>query len=265
MKIAAKYFPGGRMKCLTMSYDDGVHFDRRLVEIFNQNGMRGTFHLNSGAFDNGWNVDSKEVKELYAGHEVSVHTVNHPDLRHVTDAGLVQEIIEDRRQLEALCGYPVRGMSYPFGNYNDHIKAMLPGLGIEYSRTVKDTMQFDLPNNFLEWHPTAHHNHDIANLGKRFLELNCTWCWSVFYVWGHSFEFEGQKTWGVIEDFCKQMRGHDEIWYATNIEIVDYVNAVHSLRVSADENIIYNPTATDVWVGVDGSPVKIPAGETWRG
>ena len=44
-------FPGGKHKALTMSYDDGRLEDRRLIEIFNRNGIRGTFHLNSGLWE----------------------------------------------------------------------------------------------------------------------------------------------------------------------------------------------------------------------
>ena len=31
-----------------MSYDDGKHEDRRLVELFNKHGIKGTFNLNGG-------------------------------------------------------------------------------------------------------------------------------------------------------------------------------------------------------------------------
>ena len=41
-------FPGGRHKVLTMSFDDGRVEDRRLVELFNRYGVRGTFNLNAG-------------------------------------------------------------------------------------------------------------------------------------------------------------------------------------------------------------------------
>ncbi len=40
-------YPQGLKKALTFSYDDGREFDRA-VEIFNQHGLKGTFHLNSG-------------------------------------------------------------------------------------------------------------------------------------------------------------------------------------------------------------------------
>ena len=36
-------FPQGKHKVLTMSYDDGKIFDRKLIEIFNKYGIKGTF------------------------------------------------------------------------------------------------------------------------------------------------------------------------------------------------------------------------------
>ena len=43
-------FPKGRAKALTLSYDDGTEQDIRLIRIMNQNGLKGTFNLNSGRF-----------------------------------------------------------------------------------------------------------------------------------------------------------------------------------------------------------------------
>ena len=45
-KVIYTCFPGGKHKVLTMSYDDGRLEDRRLVELFNRYGIRGTFNLN---------------------------------------------------------------------------------------------------------------------------------------------------------------------------------------------------------------------------
>ena len=47
-------FPGGKFKALTMSYDDGYMEDIRLIEIFNQYGIKGTFNLNSELMRNGF-------------------------------------------------------------------------------------------------------------------------------------------------------------------------------------------------------------------
>lgn len=60
------------------------------------------------------------------------------------------------------------------------------------------------------------------------------------------------------------MGGHEDIWYATNIEIVDYLSAVQGLRFSASQEIVYNPSATEVWVSVGDEARRIPGGGTVR-
>ena len=109
MVVKNNLFPGGVRRALTMSYDDGMEYDCRLVEIFNQSGIRGTFHLNSGRLGEKERVRPEDVAGLYKNHEVSVHTVNHPYLTQIPDAQVLEEILEDKERLEELCGYPVRG------------------------------------------------------------------------------------------------------------------------------------------------------------
>ena len=118
-------FPGGKHKALTMSYDDGRAADRRLVDIFNRNGIKGTFHINSGLLGTGDRIPAEEIRSLYAGHEISAHTATHPTIARSPREQLVEEIVEDRKRLEALAGYAVRGMSYPNGSFNRDIKEAL--------------------------------------------------------------------------------------------------------------------------------------------
>ena len=133
MKIRFEYYPGGKKKALTMSYDDGQIHDLRLVEIFNKYGIKGSFHLNSANLDdaNGRFLTSHQVATVLEGHEVSAHSLTHPFLERISDEELVNEIVEDRKNLEAICGYPVRGMSYPFGTYTPEVIAKLRMLGIQ--------------------------------------------------------------------------------------------------------------------------------------
>ena len=58
-------FPGFKKKAFTLSYDDGVIFDKRLIEIFNENGLKATFNLNSGHFGEGRRLSLEEAVELY--------------------------------------------------------------------------------------------------------------------------------------------------------------------------------------------------------
>ncbi|UOQ84107.1 polysaccharide deacetylase family protein [Gracilibacillus salinarum] len=254
-------FPHGKHKVLTMSYDDGRAADRRLVQLFNQHGIKSSFHLNSGLLGEGDRIAADEIAELYAGHEISAHTVTHPTIERSPKAQLIEEVIDDRKALESIAGYTVRGMSYPNGSYNSLIKELLPHVGIEYSRTVHSTLHFAIPDDFLEWHPTCHHNHQLLSLADQFLSLHKKQYLYMFYVWGHSYEFDNDNNWELIEQFCQKAGGQDDIWYATNMEIVDYYHAFHRLQFAADSQFVYNPSAQSVWLLVNDQIVEVPGGE----
>ncbi|WP_163539866.1 polysaccharide deacetylase family protein [Gracilibacillus sp. YIM 98692] len=253
-------FPEGRHKVLTLSYDDGRGADRRLVDIFNQHGIKATFHINSGLLGEGDRIPAEEIPSLYQGHEVSAHTVTHPTIERSPKEQIIQEIIEDRKVLENIVGYTVRGLSYPNGSYNSLIQDMLPYLGIEYARTVHSTGNFAMPDNFVEWNPTCHHNRNLLELAETFVHLHKKQYLNMFYVWGHSYEFDNDQNWHLIEEFSQYIGNRSEIWYATNIEIVDYVNAFRNLKFSADSRFVYNSSAISVWLNVDGQVVEVKSG-----
>ncbi len=265
LKIVYTCFPGGKHKALTMSYDDGREYDRPLIEIFNRYGIRGTFHLNAGLLGGEpgrERISFDEIRELYRGHEVSCHTYTHPTIERCPLPHVVQQVIEDRKVLEAACGYPVRGMSYPNGSYSDDIKKFLPGCGIEYSRVVGDTDDFAMPRDFLEWKSTCHHTHRLMENAERFAALNKQQYLYLMYVWGHSYEFNDRNDWDLIEKFCSFIGGRDDIWYATNIEIVDYMNSAKNLKFTADSSVVYNPNAASVWLRTPDGIVEVLGGET---
>ena len=246
-------YPQGKHMALTFSYDDGQCFDRQLVEIFNKYGMKGTFHLNSGRFGSaghhGAFVNQEELRELYAGHEVACHGVEHKDPLLLTEQELLAEFYEDRKTLEELTGGLVQGLSYAYGRYNEMTKRVAKTVGLKYSRTVCSTQNFPVPGDFLEWHPTCHHSDPkLMQMGQDLLNSPPHRTMPLMYVWGHSYEFDRDDTWGLIEEFCRMMSGRDDIWYATNLEICNYVNALRGLEYSADGKKVYNPSVTTVWM-----------------
>ncbi|MDQ0231363.1 polysaccharide deacetylase family protein [Metabacillus malikii] len=254
-------FPEGRHKVLTMSYDDGKAADRKLVEIFNRNGIKGTFHINSGMLGEGDRIPKGEIEELYRGHEVATHTKTHPTIARSPKEQIIDELFEDRKNLEAIVDYPVRGLSYPNGSYHQYIKEVLPFLGIEYGRTVHSSGQFSMPDDFFEWNPTCHHKRDLLQLTETFINLHKTQYIYMMYVWGHSYEFDLDNNWELIESFCELAGGRNDIWYATNIEIVDYMNTFKHLKFSADSRFVYNPSATSVWLNVDERIIEARGGK----
>ena len=44
-------FPGFKLKAVTLSYDDGVRQDKRLISIMQKYGLKGTFNINAGLFN----------------------------------------------------------------------------------------------------------------------------------------------------------------------------------------------------------------------
>jgi len=103
----------------------------------------------------------------------------------------------------------------------------------------------------------------LPELTERFVEkCNKFGNPELFYLWGHSYEFDNDNNWDVIEKFAERTGGHDHIWYATNIEVYDYVKAYENLHTSFDKRIVHNPSASDVWFEADGIVFCVKSGET---
>jgi len=271
MRTIYKCFPDGKFKVLTLSYDDGREPDKKLLSLFNKYKIKGSFHLNSGLLKDapptpndvyGLRIPREEIKEIYEGHEVSCHTSTHPTIARSPIGHVAKEIIEDREKLEEIVGYTVRGLSYPNGSFSDEIKAMLPSIGIEYARVVDISGDFEMPRDFLEWKATCRHcDPNLLKYADDFLKLTKKQYLYMFYVWGHSYEFLKDNNWNIIEEFCEKLGNRNDIWYATNIEIVDYLKACDNLQFSMNGNFVYNPSFQSVWLSVDTIIYEIQGGK----
>lgn len=265
----------GKSKVLTLSYDDGVVQDARLMELLDRNGLKCTFNINTGRYlpedahreKYYGRMKLSECQKLYrnSGHEVAVHSYSHPFLERLQKPQVLMELLEDRRNIEAQYGTLARGMAYPNGTYNDMVLDAVEACGICYGRTTKATFGFGFPENWLTLHPTCHHKSArLMELAKQFVEetpghISQNW---MFYLWGHSYEFDNDDNWNVIEEFAVYTGGKEDIWYATNIEIYDYVKAYEALRISLDGSIVQNPTDTDLWFRHNKQTYCIHGGET---
>jgi peptidoglycan/xylan/chitin deacetylase (PgdA/CDA1 family) len=257
-------FPAGKNKALSFSYDDGNAADRKLVDVFNRNGLKGTFHLNGGLLGQGNNIGADEVAGLYAGHEVAGHSLTHPALTRLSGEAVAAEILEDRKRLEDLAGYPVRGFSYPYGAWSRPLADRLASLGLAYARLVDATGDFRLEEDWMAWRTTGHHNRDLLAQTDKFCRLEARHGLHWFSVWGHSYEFDREDNWGLIEDACARLGGRTDVWSTTVIGMVDYVDAWRRLRLSAAGDVAENPSAVAVWLEADGKAVEVAPGARVR-
>lgn len=265
-------FPGYARKAVTFSYDDGCIQDRRLTALFREYGLKATFNLYSACFGEstrihhgGFELDYSKIAEdevaaLYEGFEVASHTRHHYDLRSLDDATVLEEIASDRQALAALTGYAIDGMAYPGGVYNSHVRDLAEQSGVLYARTINETKSTALPEDFYQWHPTAHDSDPaLPGIVDRFLtssgkELR------LLYIWGHSFELdkEGGARWNNLQNLCESLAGRSDVWYADNRSICRYV---HALRQYEREGI--NRSDMTLYGFAGENPVSAAPGQSF--
>lgn len=271
MKYVFMRFPKFKDKAVTLSYDDAVVYDKRLIEIMDKNGLKGTFNINSGLFseDGKLRMTKEQAIELYSnsGHEIAIHGKKHLALAEFPSEMATQDVLNDRIALEEMFGRIITGMAYANGSYDDKTIEVLKCCGVDYARTTKSTESFEIPTDWLRLPATCHHNNPrLMQLAHSFIEEKPTWFWAqspkLFYLWGHSYEFNNNNNWEVIEEFAEYIGGREDVWYATNIEIYNYVKAYDSLRFGAGGDKVYNPSALDVYINYYGKEILVKSGET---
>ena len=271
-------FPEGKPKAVTLSYDDGAYTDVRLLEIIDKYGLKCTLNIPGNNVTNGQlSLDYLKNTVLAHGHEIATHGYMHRANDSIRPIEGIRETLDSRIALENALGQIVRGMAYPDRSVDrartpltyENVKSYLSMLGIAYARMAGGNEDFELPEDWLNWMPTTHHeNPKIFELIEKFsqTDLNKLYCSNrspkVFYLWGHSFEFEGNKNWDRLEKICSALSGKADVWYATNMEIHDYVESYRSLVYSADGQRIFNPALKDIWFDIDGRLCVIHSGET---
>lgn len=226
-----------KLKAVTFSYDDGVTQDVRLIELLNKYDLKCTFNLNSQLLGTGqivlrrgkrishYKIQPNDVKKVYEGHEIAVHTLSHPNLINCYEQEIIRQVEKDRLNLSELAGYEVVGMAYPSGKINCDKRVadvIRKNTGVLYSRTITTTDSFDVQNDLLQFHPTVYHLdfEKMMALGREFIELK-TETPQIFYIWGHSYEMDyGEDYWLQLEEFFKLISNRDDIFYGTNKEIL---------------------------------------------
>ena len=275
-------FPGGKTKAVTFSYDDGVAQDLRLAALTERYGIRCTFNINSASVaqtPGGGKLTYGQIKEqlLARGHEIAIHGEYH--LAPGTSRTLVglRDALNCRLQLEQNLGMIIRGMAYPnsgvtrFTGGSDYetVRRYLQDIGVVYARSLAgDNDGFLLPEDWYRWIPTAHHdNPRVLDWAREFAEMPVNGLYidsrypRLFYLWGHSYEFDTHDNWDHIEELCGILGGKEDVWYATNMEIWEYTNAFRALVFSADGTRVYNPTLRELYFETEKQLYRVRPGE----
>ena len=193
--------------------------------------MKATFNVNTGLnHDCGtWvyrnvlevhRLNLAECPELYAGHEMAVHGVYHYNLTELTPEECTAELQGNIAAITEIYGTVPVGMAYPYGVFNDAVVEELRRLGIGYGRCTESSHCFAEQKDLLRFCPTCHHNDEaLFSLAEQFLQAEAETP-QIFYIWGHSYEFEGNRNWDRLERLCEMLAGRDDIFYGTNREVL---------------------------------------------
>ncbi len=270
MKYRFLRFPDFKTKALTFSYDDGSSTDKKVLEILKKYNMKGTFNIDGACIHgSGRGLTKDELKAIYSDHEVAIHGYNHKALINSSIIDGIKEVLDGRQEIEDFFGKIIRGFAYPDRcATTPEIMNYLKELDIAYARTAGgEKGSFNLPDQWLCWMPTVKHTDPkLMEYAEKFVVEDPRKKYfasadpMLFYVWGHSTELDGK--WEILEELCSLLSKDKNIWYATNMEIYEYVTAYKALIFNVSNTLVTNPTLHTVYFETEKNAYKVNPGET---
>lgn len=241
------------MKYFTVSFDDGIEQDKRLIALMKKYGIKGTFNINGGLlgkkgtvrrigdfafkdcgmdvesgriikYTNQFRIPEDEIAQVYEGMEVASHGYLHQMLGRLSQDEMKKEIEYNLQKLEQLVGYPIVGHAYAKGSTSVKVQNYLKEKEVLYARGALANSKFDRYANPLNLAPTCYHitkENKINQLIDQFIEIPAEEE-AIFFLWGHAYELDYQSkeaSWEKIERIFDRIAGRSDIFYCTNKEI----------------------------------------------
>ena len=264
-----KCYPYGKKKAFNVTYDDGVLQDVRFVALLNRYGLKGTFNLNSALMENEFEwihetgcvvkrLKTDVVKSLYAGHEVASHTLNHPYMHDLSKEGVMWELSQDKRNLEALFGEKIKGFAVPFDYYSDLIEECVKECGFTYGRISEMSDSFRPQKDFYRWKATVFHCEEcLEDLTQQFVETDEEL--ALFQIVGHSYDLDTENMWERMETIFQAISGQEDILPMTTIEIIEYLKAMEMAEIT--DRSIQNHSDRSLWFEINGTVYEVKSQE----
>lgn len=146
-------------KYFTLSFDDGLEQDKRVIRLMRQYGLKGTFNLNAGLFGTRGEVKGlgtfsfqdcpegvkhkfpfsyvqhnripqDEVRQVYEGMEIATHGFRHEPLGAVSEDEMRASVDADKAALEKIFGTTVVGHAYAQGSTSPGCPGVSEGAGV---------------------------------------------------------------------------------------------------------------------------------------
>ncbi len=265
-----KLYPGGREKAFSLSYDDGVYQDIRLVDLLNRYGLKGTFNLNTGLMktefewvhESGMPVrrlPEDVVRKLYAGHEVASHTCTHPYMESLSEPEILAQMASDRFFLEKLLGKHVLGFAVPFLYDSPVITRCAAEVGFVYKRISEVSNDYSVPEDLFRWRGSKFHwDEDLEAFVDGFLSTDQEL--ALCQIVGHSYDLDVMDAWERMEGLFAGICEDPKVLPMTNLELAQYTRAMRRAHIT--EVTVQNPTDQTLWFRHKGKTFPVRPGET---
>ena len=257
-------------KYFTLSFDDGLEQDKRLIELLKKYGLQCTFNLNGGLFgvkhliarvgDVGFmdfpetakirrklfkyavqqRIPEDEIRQVYQGFEVASHAFKHEPLALLKAERVKESIDKDIAVLERIVGYPIKGHAYPGGMSSATVEACLKEKGFLYGREAFSANSFAFPANPLRYRPTcSHSSKNTFELLDKFIATKPEQDDLLFMMWGHGYEFDfgtERCSWQQIERIFEKIAGRQDIIYCTNLQaFAEHIGGMNDEQTTISE------------------------------
>ena len=238
-----------RKKYFTLSFDDGIEQDKKLIALLKQYGLQCTFNLNGGLFGKkdyvayigeiGFKdipadarvhrtfyktvshnrIPEDEIRQVYEGFEIAAHMYKHEPMKGASAEQINISLDKDRESLSRFTKEPITGFAYP-GGFSSKIAAQcLKEKGFLFGREAFASGSFNWPSDPFRYRPTcAHNSKNVFKLLDKFISAEAEED-LLFMMWGHSYEFDyGTKNSSLehLEKVFEKISGRSDIVYCTN-------------------------------------------------
>lgn len=183
-------------------------------------------------------------------------------IRFIGAERYINHIKEAQEELEAVFGKgSVVQFVWPYGEQKN--KEILEYLrnsdfyAVRKTGNLEDKTAFAIPEKF-NWTYSAGYE-VVVSVADKFDAYPDDGELKLFTFGIHSHDYENNDKWGDLEYVANKLGDRpNDFWYATNIEVFRYDDAVKAVEVTDTE--IYNPSNITLYIKIDGVPTTLPAG-----